>query len=163
VEPSSTARLSKRALVDEQTSKATPKPKPSTKGKAKPKNPSPEHVSLDNADTVIEGGPCLGAFARHGSGGHRSVIHLGSHVSQNQRDVGHPCPYVLVVTFPPFENREGWGSQQKQIPRHALAAAWLRAARNDNEMERFDLPSCAWRVAQVSPPLRDMGTVVIDH
>src|SRR5271157_4879334 len=36
------------------TPRATAKPKPSTKGKSKP---SPVHVSLDNADTVIEGGP----------------------------------------------------------------------------------------------------------
>ncbi|HXY77186.1 MAG TPA: hypothetical protein VEH47_00110, partial [Candidatus Acidoferrales bacterium] len=31
----------------------------SHEGKSKPKNPSPEHVSLDNAGTVIEGGPAF--------------------------------------------------------------------------------------------------------
>jgi hypothetical protein len=46
----STAGFCKRALVDEQRTRT----KTSTKGKAKP---SQVHVSLDNADTVIEGGP----------------------------------------------------------------------------------------------------------
>jgi hypothetical protein len=32
---------------------------PKTFHEGKIKNPSPVHVSLDNADTVIEGGPCL--------------------------------------------------------------------------------------------------------
>jgi len=45
----------------EQKATATPKAKPSTKGKSKAK-PSPLHVSLDNADTVIEGGPGLAPF-----------------------------------------------------------------------------------------------------
>jgi hypothetical protein len=41
-------------LVDEHKAKATAKAKTSTKGKAKPFT---AHVSLDNADTVIEGAP----------------------------------------------------------------------------------------------------------
>src|ERR1039458_7408328 len=41
------------------TPRATPKPKPSSKGKRKTFRLV--HVSLDNADTVIEGGPLLTA------------------------------------------------------------------------------------------------------
>src|ERR1035441_1253168 len=43
------------------TPRATPKPKPSSKGKRKTFRLV--HVSLDNADTVIEGGPLLTIFA----------------------------------------------------------------------------------------------------
>jgi hypothetical protein len=42
-------------LVDEQKAKATTKTKTSHEGKNK--KPSTVQVSLDNADTVIEGGP----------------------------------------------------------------------------------------------------------
>jgi hypothetical protein len=51
---------------NEQKTKATPKPKPSTKGKSKPEARTLAgsgiatgslEVSLDNADTVIEGAP----------------------------------------------------------------------------------------------------------
>jgi len=52
------ARILKRALVDEQKAKATTKTKTSHEGKNK--KPSTVQVSLDNADTVIEGGPGLG-------------------------------------------------------------------------------------------------------
>jgi hypothetical protein len=44
-------------LVDEQKAKATTKTKTSHEGKNK--KPSTVQVSLDNADTVIEGGPGL--------------------------------------------------------------------------------------------------------
>jgi hypothetical protein len=54
VEPVSTAGFSQRALVDEHKAKAKATAKTSTKGKAKPFT---AHVSLDNADTVIEGAP----------------------------------------------------------------------------------------------------------
>src|ERR1700690_3410112 len=42
------------------TPRATPKPKPSTKGKRK--NLRSVEVSLDNADTVIEGAPGFAVF-----------------------------------------------------------------------------------------------------
>ncbi|HZQ69866.1 MAG TPA: hypothetical protein VFA68_15185, partial [Terriglobales bacterium] len=47
---------------NEQNSRATPKSKTPTKGKTNPENPSTEHVSLDNADTVIEGWPIQAPF-----------------------------------------------------------------------------------------------------
>jgi hypothetical protein len=48
------------------TPKATPKPKPSTKGKRK--TLWSVEVSLDNADTVIEGGPLKPGFGLSGDG-----------------------------------------------------------------------------------------------
>jgi hypothetical protein len=60
----------KRALVNEQNSRATPKSKTPMKGKSKPENPSTEHVSLDNADTVING-PSFARFAKGGCHGRR--------------------------------------------------------------------------------------------
>src|ERR1700690_2323549 len=44
------------------TPRATPKPKPSTKGKRK--NLRSVEVSLDNADTVIEGAPPFAPFEK---------------------------------------------------------------------------------------------------
>ena len=55
----STARFWKRALIDERKAKATTKAKTSHEGKNK--NLRTAEVSLDNADTVIEGGPSLTA------------------------------------------------------------------------------------------------------
>jgi len=69
VEPSFHRAILKASLGrNEQTTKATPKTKPSTKGKSKPEAILLERsslatrsleVSLDNADTVIEGAPLI--------------------------------------------------------------------------------------------------------
>ena len=56
VERASTAGFCKRAEVAMSTSNGNSKSNTSTKGKSKP---STLYVSLDNADTVIEGGPAF--------------------------------------------------------------------------------------------------------
>jgi hypothetical protein len=56
-------------------SAATPKAKPSKKGKSKP---SLLYVSLDNADTVIEGGPPLRFVQRWGEMDSRTFLRGGA-------------------------------------------------------------------------------------
>jgi hypothetical protein len=76
VEPVFHRRILKASLGrNEQKTKATPKPKPSTKGKSKPEAgrlhgsrivTGSLEVSLDNADTVIEGAPSFSRTLRKG-------------------------------------------------------------------------------------------------
>jgi hypothetical protein len=75
------------------TPKATPKPKPSTKGKRK--TLWSVEVSLDNADTVIEGGPSQGALLIEAC---RVFIPAISPLKSFLNNRGHESDNLLVET-----------------------------------------------------------------
>src|SRR5271167_3934491 len=104
-------------------STATATPKAPTKGKSKPEGARPKdgsiaraslEVSLDNADTVIEGAPLLAAFCKGRVNRGASTRPL----AKKPQGAGHPKPDFHLLKSETSEKFVS-DTQELQIPRFA--------------------------------------------